>query len=170
MVRGKQILSKILVSITAWPSFHWSSFVKCFVYNKTEIKLMHISNHIEYYRKKSNTSQAQNTTALQPKVFLPGIQRLQVTCKGWSACLGANHCHGPWSPANSTVIVYWCLHVKYPIFSANFNQILNLWEIVIKRLNIKFHVNPSSWSCADTCGQTDGHDDHRCFSRLHESA
>jgi len=169
MVRRKQILSKILVSMTVWPSFHWS-FVKCFVYNKPEVKFMHISNHTEYNRKNVIPQRHKTRLRFSPRRFLPGIQRLQVTCKGWSAFLCANHCHGPWSIANSTVTLYWGLHVKYPIFLANFNQIWNLRQIVIKSLNIKFHLNPSSWSGDDTCGQTDGHDDHRCFSRLHESA
>ena len=38
--------------------------------------------------------QAQNTTALQPIVFLTGIHRLLVTSKGRSASPSAYHCQG----------------------------------------------------------------------------
>ena len=32
--------------ITAWPSFHLSTFVRCFVYNKPKVKFMYSSNHM----------------------------------------------------------------------------------------------------------------------------
>ena len=38
-----QILSKSWMSVTAWPSFHWSPFVRCFDYNKPKVKF-HVLN------------------------------------------------------------------------------------------------------------------------------
>jgi hypothetical protein len=54
---------------------------------------------------------------------------------------------------------YLGLYVKCPVFlfhiltKFGFSQ-----KISIRVLNIKFHVNPSSGSRADMCGQRDGHD------------
>jgi len=61
--------------------------------------------------------------------------------------------------------MYLGLQVKCP-FLVDFNQIWT--SAFIKAPNIKFQ---SSLNRADTCGQTDGHDeDIRRFSRLYERA
>ena len=43
-------------------------------------------------------------------------------------------------------------------------------HILKKFPNIKFDLNPSMGSRVDTCGQTDGHEDNKRFSRLFERA
>jgi hypothetical protein len=50
-------------------------------------------------------SHAQNTTALQPNVFLTGIHRLLVTKKGQSSLPGANHCSGQLQTAQSMSVL-----------------------------------------------------------------
>jgi len=42
---------KNMSCIIAWPSFLWSPFVCCSVYNTPKVKLMHSSNHTKHYRK-----------------------------------------------------------------------------------------------------------------------
>ena len=50
-------------------------------------------------------------------------------------------------------------HVKYPLFLSDFNEIELSRQIFLKRLNIEYHENPSSWIQAAPCGQTEGHDE-----------
>lgn len=66
-------------SLTVWLSFQWSSFVKCFVYNKFRVKFRRCSNDTE------NTSfviTRIKREALHLIVFLTGIHRLLITSKG----------------------------------------------------------------------------------------
>jgi len=51
--RGKNIYVSILsnTTIPAWPSFHWSPFVSCFVCIKPEVKFSHTCSHVEHYWK-----------------------------------------------------------------------------------------------------------------------
>jgi hypothetical protein len=59
----------------------WSPFRRCFVYDKSKVKLVDSRNHTEHYGNYI-ISHVQNTTALQPSVFLIGIRRLLVIRKG----------------------------------------------------------------------------------------
>jgi hypothetical protein len=87
-----QILSKTWVSITGWPSLHWSPFVRFFVYTSLKSNFcitLTTQNTTENY---CIISQAQNTTALQPNVFLTTVHGLLVTNKEGSAFPSAKHC------------------------------------------------------------------------------
>jgi hypothetical protein len=69
------------------------------------------------------------------------------------------------SPATITQAVF---HVGYSIFLPDFNQI---WGFSTQDPNIKFPVNPSGGSRADTCGRMEGHvEANRYFSQLCERA
>jgi hypothetical protein len=46
-----------------------------YVYDKTKVKFMRRSQHLEHYRNRCIFSHAQNRTALQPNIFLTGIHR-----------------------------------------------------------------------------------------------
>jgi hypothetical protein len=47
------------------------------------------------------------------------------------------------------------LHVKYPLFLLDFNELEFPWQIFEKYSNIKLHENSSSGSWVFTCGPTD---------------
>jgi hypothetical protein len=51
--------------------------------------------------------------------------------------------------------MYIGLHVNYPLFSSDFNELGFSRQIFKKYSNIKFHENPSSGSRVVPCGQTD---------------
>jgi len=46
-----KILSKTLAYVIKLPSFHWSPFFRCVVYNNPTVKFTHSLNHTEHYRK-----------------------------------------------------------------------------------------------------------------------
>ena len=41
-------VKKTWVPVTAWPSLHWSPFVRCFIYNNHKIMFMHSYNHVTH--------------------------------------------------------------------------------------------------------------------------
>jgi len=55
--------------------------------------------------------------------------------------------------------MYIGLHVKYPLFLSDFNEIRVFSNGVEKSPDIKFHKNPSSGSRVVPCGRTDRHDE-----------
>ena len=62
-------------------------------------------------------------------------------------------------------------NVKSPVFLSDFSQIRGSWQIFVEVLDTKFHRNQSSGSRAETCGQTDGHDEANTHSsRVSERA
>jgi hypothetical protein len=55
--------------------------------------------------------------------------------------------------------MYIGLHVKYPLFSLDFNETLIFRQILEKYSVVKFHENPSNGSRVVPCGVTDRHDE-----------
>jgi hypothetical protein len=51
------------------------------------------------------------------------------------------------------------LQLKCPVFSPILTKFEFSPQIILKISNVKFHGNPSSGSCKDTCGRTDRHDE-----------
>jgi hypothetical protein len=60
---------------------------------------------------------------------------------------------------HDTLLMYIGLHVKYPLFSSDFNETSFFRQIFEKYSNTKFHENPSSGSRV----VPDGHDEGRSF-------
>jgi len=53
-------------------------------------------------------------------------------------------------------MMYVEIHVKYPLFLSQFNEIRNLLDIFCKKLSVtKFHENPCSDRLVVPCGRTD---------------
>jgi hypothetical protein len=61
------------VTITASITSPWSPFVRCPNYNKPKVKFMHSCNQ---KNTTANNSQAEDTTAHQPNVFLTETKRV----------------------------------------------------------------------------------------------
>jgi hypothetical protein len=59
--------------------------------------------------------------------------------------------------------MYIGLHVKYPSFLLDINELVFSWRILEKHSKIKFHENPSVGAAAElsmrTDGQTERHDE-----------
>jgi hypothetical protein len=79
-----------------------------FIYKTSTVKFMHSSNHTNTTAHSCIISHAQNTTAIQPNVFLTGIHRLLVTRKGRSSFPSANNCQGQMQTPQSVSVSTFC--------------------------------------------------------------
>jgi hypothetical protein len=67
---------------------------------------------------------------------------------------------GQWQDSGRINVVgsnkmYLDLQLKFPALLPDFNQMCICSTDVAYVLSLKYHGNPSSGSCADTCGETD---------------
>ena len=130
-----------------------------FFQNKPKVKCTHSSNHTEHYFINCHT---QDTTALQPNVFLIRIHWLLVTNKRWSASFSSNYyqgqlinCHAQDTTALQTNVFLTGIHrllvtnKRYSAsFSSNYYQgQLQATRSLICRFFLKKHF------CAETCGR-----------------
>jgi hypothetical protein len=122
--------------------FYWSPFVRCFIYNKPQVKFMH-SFKTQYTAGKNYiSSHAQNTTALHTNVFLTEVHvhLLLVTNKGASAFPSANNCQGQLKTPQSVSVV-----TPPPPIWWKQNQLTKCFVFAIKtrkRRHVICHIDP----------------------------
>jgi hypothetical protein len=90
------------VSVTAWPTCHWSPFVKCFIYNKPEVKFM----HVEYYRKK--LTHTHKTRPHLKTVGFPQPKELPRSTANSTVSLGSTE---SWTRSNHYAVTF-CMNGK----------------------------------------------------------
>ena len=114
------------LSLSTCITLHWSSFVKCWVYNKLKFKSVLISKYTEHY-KKCIISHAQNTIAFQPNIFLIETHQSMVTNKWRSPFSSVRNCQGQMQTPQP-VTVRRAPYMSFPLTLLHFPKI----EILLK--------------------------------------